>query len=44
MLRVAFENVEFSDEIDANSLVQTESEYTDASGDDLAGFLDLSII
>ncbi len=42
--RVLFQNIEFSDEIDADAILQTESEYRDASGDDLAGILDISII
>jgi uncharacterized membrane protein YjgN (DUF898 family) len=44
ILRKAFENLEFSDEIDSDSIVQTEEDYKDATGDDLASFLDISII
>ena len=44
VMRTVMENIEFDSEIDANSLVQTEAEYKDASGDDLAGMLDISII
>lgn len=44
VMRATMENIEFDSEIDANNLVQTESEYKDASGDDLAGMLDISII
>ena len=44
VLRTALENIEFDSEIDASLLTQTEEEYKDASGDDLAGLLDLSII
>ena len=43
-MRTVMENIEFDNEIDADSLVQTEAEYKDASGDDLAGMLDISII
>jgi uncharacterized membrane protein YjgN (DUF898 family) len=43
-LRVAFENIEFESEIDADAILQTEEDYKDATGDDLAGFLDISII
>jgi uncharacterized membrane protein YjgN (DUF898 family) len=42
--RILFQNIEFSDEINADAILQTESEYRDASGDDLAGILDISII
>ncbi len=44
VMRTVMENIEFDSEIDANSLVQTEAEYKDASGDDLAGMLDISIM
>lgn len=43
-LRIAFENIEFESEIDADAILQTEEDYKDATGDDLAGFLDISII
>ena len=43
-LRTMMENIEFDSEIDANTLEQTEAEYKDASGDDLAGMLDISIM
>jgi uncharacterized membrane protein YjgN (DUF898 family) len=44
VLRVAFENIAFDSEIDPDAILQTEEEYKDATGDDLAGFLDISII
>lgn len=44
VLRVAFENITFEEEIDADAILQTEEAYTDATGDDLAGFLDIPII
>ena len=44
VMRTVMENIEFDSEIDANSLMQTEAEYKDASGDDLAGMLDISIM
>ena len=43
-LRVAFENIAFESEIDSDVILQTEEDYKDATGDDLAGFLDISII
>lgn len=43
-MRVSFENLEFDGEIDTDRLLQTEEEYKDATGDDMAGFLDISII
>lgn len=43
-MRTAFENIEFDRAIDPDSLMQTESEYKDATGDDLADMLDVSII
>ncbi len=43
-MRVSFENIEFDASIDPNTLVQTEEEYKDAMGDDLAGILDISMI
>jgi uncharacterized membrane protein YjgN (DUF898 family) len=43
-MRVVFDNIEFDSEIDPDKLVQTELEYKDASGDDLAGMLDLTIV
>jgi uncharacterized membrane protein YjgN (DUF898 family) len=42
--RVLFQNIEFDEDIDADAILQTEAEYRDASGDDLAGILDISII
>lgn len=42
-LTKVFSSIEFDDELDANSMLQTEQEYKDAMGDDLAGFLDISI-
>jgi uncharacterized membrane protein YjgN (DUF898 family) len=44
VLRVAFENIAFDSEIDPDAILQTEEEYKDATGGDLAGFLDISII
>ena len=44
VFRTSMENIEFNDEIDANTLAQTEEEYKDATGDDLAGMLDISIV
>ncbi|MES2567342.1 MAG: DUF898 family protein [Bacteroidota bacterium] len=44
IMRTALENIEFDNEIDTTNLVQTESEYKDATGDDLAGMLDISMI
>jgi uncharacterized membrane protein YjgN (DUF898 family) len=42
--RVLFQNIEFEGEIDADAILQTEEEYKDASGDDMVGMLDISII
>ena len=42
ILRKVFENIELDNEVDVNTLVQTEEEYKDAAGDDLAGMLDIS--
>lgn len=42
-MRKAFDNIEFENEIDAGNLLQTESEYKDATGDDMAGFLDIPL-
>lgn len=44
IMRVAMDNVEFSEAIDTALLTQTEEEYTNAAGDDIAGMLDISII
>lgn len=44
IMRKVMDSIELDAEIDTNSLVQTEEEYKDAMGDDLAGFLDISII
>ena len=43
-MRSAFENIEFDRAIDPETLMQTEEEYKDATGDDLAGMLDVSIV
>lgn len=43
-MRTAMENIEFDTEIDSNTLLQTEDEYKNAAGDDLANMLDISII
>lgn len=43
-MRAAFENIEFDRAIDPEMLLQTEEEYKDATGDDLAGMLDISMI
>lgn len=42
IMRKVFENMELDNEVDVNTLVQTEEEYKDAAGDDLAGMLDIS--
>jgi uncharacterized membrane protein YjgN (DUF898 family) len=42
--RVLFQNIEFEREIDADAIQQTEEEYKDATGDDLVGILDISLI
>ncbi len=42
-MRTVYSNIEFDDAIDATNLFQTEDEYKDASGDDLANMLDISI-
>jgi uncharacterized membrane protein YjgN (DUF898 family) len=42
-LNKVFSSIEFDDELDPNSMQQTEQEYKDAMGDDLAGFFDISI-
>lgn len=44
IMREFLGSIEFDNEIDTTSLEQTEAEYKDATGDDLAGFLDISII
>ena len=36
-------NIEFDSEIDAETLVQTEEEYKDATGEDLSDMFELSI-
>lgn len=43
-MRMAFENIEFEGAINPETLLQTEEEYKDATGDDLAGMLDISLI
>ena len=42
-LRIVMQNIEFDSEIDTESLIQTEEEYKNATGDDLAGVFDISI-
>ena len=42
-MRTMLENIEFDDEINPDTLMQTEEEYKNATGDDLAGILDLSV-
>jgi uncharacterized membrane protein YjgN (DUF898 family) len=42
--RVLFQNIEFEEDINPDTILQTEEEYKDASGDDLAGMLDVSIV
>jgi uncharacterized membrane protein YjgN (DUF898 family) len=42
-MRTMLENIEFDDEINPDTLMQTEDEYKNATGDDLAGILDLSV-
>jgi uncharacterized membrane protein YjgN (DUF898 family) len=44
VMRKSFDNIEFDSEIDVDNLVQTEEEYKDAAGDDLAGMLDISLV
>jgi len=44
IMREFLGSIEFDNEIDTTTLVQTEEEYKNAMGDDLAGFLDISII
>lgn len=44
IMRVAMDNIEFDAAIDTATLVQTEEEYKNAAGDDLADMLDISII
>ena len=44
MMRSIMENLEFDSEIDTATLVQTEDEYKNATGDDLANMLDISIV
>ena len=44
IMRKVMSNIEFDNEIDVNALVQTEDEYKNAAGDDLADMLDISII
>lgn len=43
-MRAAFDNIEFDRAIEPEQLMQTEEEYKDATGDDLAGMLDISMI
>lgn len=43
MMRTSLNNLEFDMAIDPDALLQTEEEYKDATGDDLAGMLDISI-
>lgn len=42
-MRTVLENIEFEDEINPDNLIQTEEDYKNATGDDLAGILDLSV-
>ncbi len=42
-MRATLDNLEFDEEINPDTLIQTEEEYKNATGDDLAGMLDLSI-
>lgn len=44
ILRKSFENIEFDSEIDADHLLQTEAEYKDATGDDMASMFDISLL
>jgi uncharacterized membrane protein YjgN (DUF898 family) len=44
VLRKSFENIEFDSEIDADLLLQTEAEYKDATGDDMASMFDISLL
>lgn len=44
IMRTAFDNIEFDFEIDPVTLQQTEEDFRDATGDDLAGMLDVSVI
>ena len=39
-----FITLEFDAEINADEILQTEEEYTNATGDDIVGFFDISII
>jgi len=43
VMRMSLDNIEFDDAIDSDTLVQTEAEYKDATGDDLSGLLDIWI-
>jgi uncharacterized membrane protein YjgN (DUF898 family) len=43
-MRIFLENILLSDEIDADAILQTEDNYGDATGDDIAGFLDLPLV
>jgi uncharacterized membrane protein YjgN (DUF898 family) len=43
-MRYIMSNIEFQGEIDADSIVQTESNYNDATGDDASDFFDIGII
>lgn len=42
-MRTALNNIEFDTDVDANKLLQTEEEYKDATGDDMAGILDIPL-
>lgn len=44
ILQTTIGSLEFDAAIDANNLVQTEEEYKDATGDDLAGLFDIPIV
>ena len=39
-----FENVELKGDIDVEQIVQTEQEYKDATGEDIADFLDFDLV
>ena len=43
-MKYIFENIEMEGNIDLNSLLQTEENYKDATGEDIGDFLDMDFV
>jgi uncharacterized membrane protein YjgN (DUF898 family) len=43
-IRFILENIEIADIFDADVIIQTEEEYTNATGDDLSDMLDIGLV